>query len=467
MAELFATKSVDAFHADLRAEGGSLRRALGAFDLVMLGIGCIIGTGIFVLTGVAAVEKAGPAVSASYALAGAICILAALCYSEFATMIPISGSAYSYAYATLGELVAWIIGWDLVLEYALAASAVAVGWSGYVLNLLASVGIQLPAAIAGSPGTVPGAVFNLPACLALLAITALLVVGIRESANTNATIVSIKLVAVFFVIAVGSFFVSPDNWHPYMPFGFNGVVAGAATVFFAYIGFDAVTTAAEEARNPERDMTIGIIGSLLGCTVLYLAVAAVLTGMVPIDKIDIAAPVAAAFTFHGLDWAARIIAAGAVAGLTSVLLVLLLGQSRIFFAMSRDGLLPPVFSAIHPRFGTPHLSTMLVGGIVAVIAGFVPLGQLAELANIGTLFAFVVVSIGVIVLRRTDPNRRRPFRTPLVPLLPIAAVAGCFYLMSALPWATWLRFLIWLGLGFVVYFLYGIRHSRVQRAAVK
>jgi len=465
MAGLFATKTVDAFHADLKREGGGLKRALGAFDLVMLGIGCIIGTGIFVLTGVAAVEHAGPAVSASYALAGAVCILAALCYSEFATMIPISGSAYSYAYATLGELVAWIIGWDLVLEYALAASAVAVGWSGYVVDFLGRAGIHLPAAIAGSPGVVQGALFNLPAALGLVAITTLLVIGIRESATTNAVIVSIKLFVVFFVIGVGSFYVNPENWHPYMPFGFKGVVAGAATVFFAYIGFDAVTTAAEEARNPERDMTIGIIGSLLGCTVLYLAVAAVLTGMVPLSKIDVSAPVAKAFGTHGLGIAASLISAGAVAGLTSVLLVLLLGQSRVFFAMSRDGLLPPVFSAVHARFGTPHLSTMLVGGIVAVIAGFVPLGELAELANIGTLFAFVVVSLGVIVLRRTDPERRRPFRTPLVPFLPIASVLGCFYLMAALPRPTWIRFVVWLAIGLVIYFLYGIRHSRVQKAA--
>ncbi len=465
MAGLFATKSVDAFHADLKKEGGGLKRALGAFDLVMLGIGCIIGTGIFVLTGVAAVQHAGPAVSLSYALAGAVCILAALCYSEFATMIPISGSAYSYAYATMGELIAWIIGWDLVLEYALAASAVAVGWSGYVTNLLAGFQLQLPAAIAGSPGVVEGALFNLPAALVLLVITTLLVVGIRESATTNAIIVAIKLFVVFFVIGAGAFYVSPENWHPFMPFGFNGVAEGAATVFFAYIGFDAVTTAAEEARNPERDMTIGIVGSLLGCTVLYLAVAAVLTGMVPLSAIDISAPVAKAFESHGLKFAAGVISAGAVAGLTSVLLVLLLGQSRVFFAMSRDGLLPPVFSAVHPRFGTPHVSTMLVGGIVALVAGFIPLGELAHLANIGTLFAFVVVSVGVIVLRRVDPDRRRPFRTPLVPLLPIGSVLGCAYLMSKLPMDTWIRFVVWLAIGLVIYFLYGIHHSRVQKAA--
>ena len=467
MADLFAVKSVESFHTDLATEGHRLRRALGAFDLVMLGIGCIIGTGIFVLTGVAAVNHAGPAVSASYALAGVVCILAALCYSEFATMIPIAGSAYSYAYATLGELVAWIIGWDLVLEYALAASAVAVGWSGYVVDFLGRAGIHLPAAIAGSPGVVEGAVFNLPACLGLLAITTLLVIGIRESATTNAIIVSIKLAVVLFVIAVGSFYVSPANWHPYMPFSFKGVVAGAATVFFAYIGFDAVTTAAEEARNPERDMTIGIIGSLLGCTVLYLAVAAVLTGMVPLSAIDVSAPVAKAFGAHGLGFAASLISAGAVAGLTSVLLVLLLGQSRIFFSMSRDGLLPPLFSHVHPRFGTPHLSTILVGSVVSLFAGFVPLRTLAELANIGTLFAFVIVSIGVIVLRRTEPGRRRPFRTPWVPYLPIASVAGCLYLMAALPGDTWLRFVVWLAIGLAIYFLYSRRHSRVQLRAAR
>ena len=466
MAGLFAIKSVDAFHADLKS-GGSLKRVLGAFDLVMLGIGCIIGTGIFVLTGVAAVEHAGPGVSASYAIAGLVCIFAALCYSEFATMIPISGSAYSYAYATLGELVAWIIGWDLVLEYALAASAVAVGWSGYVVDFLGRAGIVLPAAIAGSPGVVEGAIFNLPAALGLLAITSLLVVGIRESATTNAVIVAIKLFVVLFVIAVGSFYVEPANWHPYTPFGWRGVGVGAATVFFAYIGFDAVTTAAEEARNPERDMTIGIIGSLVVCTVLYLAVAAVLTGMVPLSAIDISAPVAKAFGSHGLGFAAGLISAGAVAGLTSVLLVLLLGQSRVFFAMSRDGLLPPIFSAVHPRFGTPHISTMLVGGIVALIAGFVPLGELAELANIGTLFAFVIVSIGVVVLRYTDPGRRRPFRTPWVPVVPALSVVGCLGLMALLPWATWRRFLIWLAIGLAVYFLYGVRHSRVRQNAAK
>lgn len=460
-APLFARKTLGAFESDLTTEGRTLRRTLGAGDLVLLGIGCIIGTGIFVLTGVAAVKHAGPAVTASYAIAGLVCALAALCYSEFATMLPISGSAYSYAYATLGELVAWVIGWDLILEYALAASAVAVGWSGYVRDILNGFGIPLPDVIAGSPGTHPGALFNLPAFLILLLMTALLVVGIRESARTNAVIVAIKLFVVLFVIAVGGFYVSPENWRPFAPFGFDGIVAGAATVFFAYIGFDAVTTAAEESRNPGRDMTIGIVGSLAVCTVLYLAVAAVVTGMVPLSAIDVSAPVAQAFRHHGLDFAGGLISAGAIAGLSSVLLVLLLGQSRIFFSMSRDGLLPELFSAVHPRFGTPHIATIGVGIAVALIAGFVPLDELAELANIGTLFAFVVVAIGIVVLRRIEPDRPRPFRTPWVPGIPLLAAAGSFYLMAALPLETWIRFLVWLALGLGVYFGYSRHHSRV------
>jgi APA family basic amino acid/polyamine antiporter len=458
-------KTTQAFAADLQRRDGALRRVLGPIDLVLLGIGCIIGTGIFVLTGVAAVNHAGPAVIASYAVAGVACTLAAICYSEFATMLPISGSAYSYAYATLGELVAWIIGWDLILEYALAAAAVAVGWSGYVRDILAGFGLTIPNAIAGAPGTLPGAVFNLPACLILLVITTLLVIGIRESARANAVIVAIKVFVVGFVIVAGIGYVQPANWSPFAPFGWDGIMAGAATVFFAYIGFDAVTTAAEEARHPERDMTIGILGSLGVCTVLYLMVAAVVTGMVPLSAIDVSAPVAQAFRSHGLSAAAGLISAGAIAGLTSVLLVLLLGQSRIFFSMSRDGLLPPVFSQVHARFGTPHLSTILVGGIVSVIAGFVPLKELAELANIGTLFAFVIVAAGIVVLRRTEPDLPRPFRTPWVPWTPILTVLACGYLMSALPAATWLRFVAWLVIGLGIYALYGRHHSRVASQA--
>jgi APA family basic amino acid/polyamine antiporter len=443
-----------------RAERGGLRRALGPLDLVALGIGAIIGTGIFVLTGVAAVDHAGPGVIASFAVAGVACALAALCYSEFASMLPVSGSAYTYAYATLGELLAWIIGWDLILEYALASAAVAVGWSGYVRDILGGFGIVLPAALAGAPGE--GGLFNLPAAAVLRGITALLVVGIRESATTNALIVALKLGVVLFVIAAGAGYVQPTNWQPFAPHGWNGIMGGAATVFFAYIGFDAVTTAAEESRRPERDMTIGILGSLGICTVLYLIVAAVVTGMSPLSEIDRAAPVAVAFRRLGLDFAASLISLGAIAGLTSVLLVMLLGQSRIFFAMSRDGLLPAVFSRVHPRFQTPHLSTIGVGAAVALVAGVVPLRELVELVNIGTLFAFVIVSAGVIVLRRTEPGMARPFRCPWVPWVPLASIAACAYLMASLPAATWLRFGLWLALGLLVYGFYSRRRSSLS-----
>jgi APA family basic amino acid/polyamine antiporter len=447
------------------AAAGGLRRALGPLDLVLLGIGAIIGTGIFVLTGVAAVKHAGPGVIASFAVAGLACGFAALCYAEFATMLPISGSAYSYSYATLGELVAWIIGWDLVLEYALASSAVAVGWSGYVRSLLSGTPLAIPAALAGAPGSSPEAVFNLPAVLILGVVTTLLVIGIRESARTNAVIVAIKVFVVGFVIVVGLGYIRPENWQPFVPFGWGGVMTGAATVFFAYIGFDAVTTAAEEARRPERDMTIGILGSLVVCTILYLMVSAVVTGMSPLSEIDTAAPVAVAFQKNGLRFAAGLISLGAIAGLSSVLVVMLLGQSRVFFAMSRDGLLPPFFSRVHPRFQTPHLSSIGVGFAVAAIAALVPLDEIIELVNIGTLFAFVVVSLGVIVLRYTQPELPRPFRCPWVPVLPILSVASCAYLMWQLPALTWERFVIWLVIGLVIYAFYGRRHSRVLKGA--
>jgi len=348
-----------------------------------------------------------------------------------------------------------------VLEYALAASAVAVGWSGYLGNLLAGTSLAVPAALAAAPGSAEGALLNLPALLILVLVTALLVVGIRESASTNAVIVTVKVLVVGFVIVAGIGYVRPENWQPFAPQGWNGIMAGAATVFFAYIGFDAVTTAAEEARRPERDMTIGILGSLVVCTLLYLMVAAVVTGMSPLSEIDRAAPVAVAFSRLGLGFAAGLISLGAIAGLTSVLVVMLLGQSRIFFAMSRDGLLPPVFSRVHPRFQTPHLSTLGVGVVVATLAALVPLEELVHLVNIGTLFAFVIVSAGVIVLRRTQPELARPFRCPWVPAVPLFAIAGCLYLMASLPWVTWERFLIWLAIGLVIYALYGRRHSRV------
>ena len=454
----------------LESQGGeagdaALRRALGPLDLVLLGIGAIIGTGIFVLSGVAAVDHAGPAVTASFAVAGLACGLAALCYAEFATMLPISGSAYSYSYATLGELTAWVIGWDLILEYALASSAVAVGWSGYARDILAGFGLVIPVAVAAAPGEVPGSLLNLPAVAILLFVTTLLVIGIRESARANAAIVAVKVFVVLFVIGAGVGFVEPANWQPFAPQGWSGIMSGAATVFFAYIGFDAVTTAAEEARRPERDMTVGILGSLAVCSVLYLAVSAVVTGMSPLSEIDRIAPVAVAFRRLGLDFAASLISAGAIAGLTSVLLVMLLGQSRVFFAMSRDGLLPRFFSRVHPRFRTPHLSTLLVGGVVAVVAALVPLRDLVHLVNIGTLFAFVLVSAGVIVMRRTAPDQPRTFRCPFVPWVPLLSIAACFYLMASLPLVTWIRFGVWLLVGLVIYLLYGQRHSRVALEA--
>jgi APA family basic amino acid/polyamine antiporter len=464
---LLQRKPLDRFveEAEGRAGTHALKRALGPIDLVMLGIGGIIGTGIFVLTGVAAVDHAGPAVVASFAVAGLACVFAGLCYAEFATLIPISGSAYSYSYATLGEIVAWIIGWDLILEYAVASSAVASGWSGYFRTILESFGVQLPAALLHAPGTVPGALVNLPALLVILAVSTLLVIGIRESARTNAVIVALKLGVILFVIVAGFSHVDPSNWRPFAPFGWSGVMAGGAIVFFSYIGFDCVTTAAEESRNPQRDMPIGILGSLAVCTLLYLAVSAVVTGMVPLSQIDTSAPLAKAFSDVGLGFAAGLISMGAIVGLTSVLLVLLLGQSRIFMAMSRDGLMPKVFGRVHPRFRTPHLSTIIVGVIVAVLSGLTPLTVLVELVSIGTLFAFVLVSAGVLVLRRTQPDLRRPFRCPWVPVVPVLAILSCGYLMASLPLVTWVRFGVWLLVGMALYAFYGRRHSRLAQVA--
>ena len=459
---LLQTKPLDRFIAEAEGRAGTaLKRALGPIDLVMLGIGGIIGTGIFVLTGVAAVDHAGPAVVASFAVAGLACVFAGLCYAEFATMIPISGSAYSYAYATLGEIVAWVIGWDLILEYAVASSAVASGWSGYFRVILERLGIGLPSAILHAPGTAPGALVNLPALLVILAVSTLLVIGIRESARTNAVIVALKLGVILFVIVAGFRHVNPSNWQPFAPFGWSGVMAGGAVVFFSYIGFDCVTTAAEESRRPERDKPIGILGSLANCTLLYIAVSAVVTGMVPLGQIDKSAPLAKAFSDVGLGFAAGLISMGAIVGLTSVLLVLLLGQSRIFMAMSRDGLMPKAFGKVHPRFRTPHVSTIIVGVIVAVLSGLTPLTVLVELVSIGTLFAFVLVSIGVVVLRRTQPELRRPFRCPWVPVVPLLSVASCGYLMASLPGITWLRFAVWLAIGMAIYGFYGRRHSRL------
>ena len=464
-AQLFRRKPTEMLLAEAEAHGGGLKRALGALDLTALGIGAIIGAGIFVLTGVAAAEYAGPAISLSFVVAGFACAMAALCYAEFASMIPIAGSAYSYSYATMGELVGWIIGWDLVLEYAVGAAAVAVGWSGYLNVILQGLGIHLPDALTRAPTEASPIQINLPALLIVLLITGVLYVGISESARLNSIIVAIKMFAIAVVILVGVFYVRPANWSPFVPYGWPGIMKGAAVIFFAYIGFDAVSTAAEEVVNPQRDLPVGILASLFICTALYIIVAGVLTGMVPAHLIDIKAPLASAFVLRGLNFVAAIVSIGAVAGLTSVLLVLLLGQSRVFFAVSRDGLLPPAFSRIHPRFRTPYVPTTLTGIAVGLTAALLPIREIAELTNIGTLFAFVLVCIGIWILRRVEPDFPRAFKTPLVPWVPILGVIFCGYLMLSLPLVTWIRFVVWMLAGLVIYFSYGRFHSRVNTAA--
>src|SRR6202171_851662 len=445
-AQLIRRKPVATLMDDAGPHRGGLRRALGALDLTALGIGAIIGAGIFVMTGVGA-REAGPGLIVSFILAGLACAMAALCYAEFAARIPAAGSAYSYSYATMGELVGWIIGWDLVLEYAVGAAAVAVGWSGYLTVILQGLGIHLPSALTHAPGSVPGAIINLPALLIVLLITYVLYIGISESARLNSIIVGIKLSVIVAVIVVGAFFVEPKNWTPFAPMGWNGVMKGAAVIFFAYIGFDAVSTAAEEVVEPNRDLPRGILGSLFVCTLLYILVAGVLTGMVPAREIDVNAPLASAFVLRGMHALSGIISLGAVAGLTSVLLVLMLGQSRVFFAVSRDGLLPPAFSKIHPKYRTPYIPTTVTGIAVGITAALLPIQEIAELTNIGTLFAFVLVCAGVWILRRIEPDLKRPFRTPLVPLVPVLGVIFCVYLMASLPFVTWIRFFVWLAFG--------------------
>jgi basic amino acid/polyamine antiporter, APA family len=481
---LLRTKSIEQLVGDAEHGGKALRRTLTAMDLTLLGIGAIIGTGIFVLTGTAAANQAGPGIVLSYVLAGLACGFAALCYAEFAAMIPISGSAYTYAYATLGEIFAWMIGWDLILEYAVGSMTVAVGWSGYFQRILAGFGLHLPVWMTASPNADIGSLINLPAVFIVLAIMVLLVIGVRESARFNAAMVAVKLAAVAFFIVTGITYVKPENWSPFMPYGFSGVATGAAVVFFAYIGFDAVSTTAEEAKNPSRDLPIGIIASLVVCTVLYLAVAAILSGIIPVthyrsiaDALPgmpivpaaestsfLNAPVAYALHVINLDWAAGLVSAGAVAGITSVLLVMLMSQPRIFFAMSRDRLLPAGVSKVHPRFRTPYITTIITCVIVAVIAGFVPINLLGEMTSIGTLFAFVVVSIAVIILRVKRPEARRPFRLPLGFTIPILGVLLCGYLMLTLSVMTWVRFLVWLDLGMIIYWFYGRTHSPLVNA---
>src|SRR5687768_16503980 len=479
---LFKTKSIEQLVGDVEHGGKALRRSLTAWDLTLLGIGAIIGTGIFVLTGTAAANQAGPSITMSYMVAGLACGFAALCYAEFASMIPIAGSAYTYAYATLGEVVAWMIGWDLILEYAVGSMTVAIGWSGYMQRLMAGFGLELPLAIAAAP---PVGIINLPAVIIVLLIMILLVVGVRESARFNAVMVAIKVAAVLFFLAAGFTYVEPTNWQPFAPYGWPGIMAAAAVVFFAYIGFDAVSTTAEEAKNPQRDLPIGIIASLVICTVLYLAVGAVLTGIVPVIQFRAAeaalpgvpmvaqeqsiqflnAPVAFALAFIGQGWAAGLVSAGAVAGITSVLLVMLMSQPRIFFSMSRDRLLPQGVSKVHPRFGTPYITTIITCVLVALVAAFTNIQAAGEMTSIGTLFAFVVVCAAVLVLRRKRPDAKRPFRVPLGPLFPTLGILSCAYLMLSLPVITWVRFLVWLDIGMIIYWLYGRRKSVLANKA--
>jgi len=506
---LWSKKSITLLQAEAAAEGEAvtLRRALGALNLTMLGIGAIIGAGIFVLTGTAAAQYAGPAIVLSFILAGLGCLFAGLCYAEFSAMIPIAGSAYTYGYATLGELVAWIIGWDLILEYLFGAATVAVGWSGYFVALLRdNLGIHLSPAWTQAPLSVVGThtlvrnlmcidpngaavaaangacaagsvlqpgIINLPAILLVGLMSTLLVIGIKESASFNNVIVFIKVAIVILVIGFGFMYVQTANWHPFIPtntgefghYGWSGIARGAAVVFFAYIGFDAVSTAAQEARNPQKDMPIGILASLAICTVLYILMALVMTGLAHYQDLNVPQPVYVAIAAAGpaLKWLTYFINIGAILGLASVVLVMLMGQPRIFFSMSRDGLLPEIFGRVHPRFQTPYVTTIVTGVVAAAVAGFFPIALLGELVSIGTLLAFVIVCFGVMILRYVRPNIPRPFRTPMVPVVPILGIVICGYMMYTLPNDTWIRLLVWMAIGLLIYFTYSVRNSKVAR----
>ena len=505
MANLLATKPMSLLKSEASEEGeGTLKRSLGALNLITLGIGAIIGTGIFVLIGQAAATNAGPAIALSFVLASITCAFAGLCYAEFASIIPIAGSAYTYGYATLGEFVAWIIGWDLVLEYAFGAATVASGWSGYFLSLLQQLGFTPSPSLARftaiygetvylfhnrwlpltalPAGTATGGLqhvtglFNLIAFLIIAVVTTILVIGIKESANLNSAIVIVKLGIVGIFIVIGGLFLlhhpqfTARNWHPFIPpnigpgqFGISGIAAGAASVFFAYIGFDAVSTAAQEAKNPRRDMPIGILGSLVVCTILYIIVSLILTGLADYRTLNVAEPVAVGIDVTGVVWGSLLVKIGAVFGLFTVMLVMLLGQSRVFFSMSKDGLLPKWASEIHPRFRTPWLSNIVVGTIVAFLPALLPIDKLAKLVNMGTLLAFTIVSAGVWILRVRQPELHRPFKTPLVPLVPILSIVSAFYLMFNLPALTWEVVGVWLVIGLAIYFGYSVKHSVVQR----
>lgn len=439
----------------------SLQKALGPFDLTMLGVGAVIGTGIFVLTGIVAAQAAGPAIILSFIFSGIACALTALCYAEFASMIPASGSAYTYSYATFGELFAWVLGWDLILEYGLACSVVASGWSAYFQDLVRGFGIHLPQALSGAYNPAKGSYIDLMAVVVVFFLSAVLLTGVKESSKINNVMVCIKIGVILLFLAVGIFYVKPENWTPFMPYGFSGIIKGAATAFLAYIGFDAVSSAAEEVRNPQRDMPIGIISSLAICIVLYVAVSAVLTGMIPYAKLNVGDPVAFALRVVHQNWVAGFVSLGAILGITTVLFVMMYGQTRLFFAISRDGLLPKSISKLTEKTKTPTRSIILTWLMATVFSAVVPLNQLAELTNIGTLFAFIVVSISVIVLRKTRPDIPRSFKTPFVPVIPVLAVAACGYLMVHLSKVTWIGFLIWFIIGLAIYFGYGYRHSEL------
>ena len=504
MSRLFATKPISQLLTESKTDQG-MRKSLSATNLTTLGVGAVIGAGIFVLTGQAAAQYAGPAIVISFLISGLACLFAGLCYAEFASMIPISGSAYTYAYATMGEFIAWIIGWDLILEYLFAASTVAVGWSGYVVSFLKDFGVIIPAQLTAAWGSVLvdipqigwksvtpelisnlansgiaidslphlTGIVNMPAMFIIAAITILLLVGIRESARFNNLMVIIKVFVILLFIGIGAFFVNKANWVPFIPentgewghYGWSGIFRGAAVIFFAYIGFDAVSTAAQEAKNPQRDMPIGILGSLGISTVLYILVAIVLTGIVSYTFLNVSDPIAVGVDAMGpgLFWLRPIIKIAAIAGLSSVILVLLMGQPRIFYSMSKDGLLPPIFSKIHPRFKTPYTSTLITGSIAFILAGVLPINILGELVSIGTLLAFAIVCVGIIILRVKRPDIKRSFKTPFVPLIPILGAGICVLQMLSLPWETWLRLIAWMALGFAIYFAYGAKHSKLQK----